>query len=147
VPVHWIRRVLVMRGVLTARATMLGSRAPLQTRPRPVHQNNVIQVSVLECPDSARSKPAFRITGYCRLNGCASFPASELGEVCRNDASCINAETWSETPAYCAGPAGVPATCGGGSAFCYSLNSASTGFSPTCASGKCGEQRTCQTAG
>jgi hypothetical protein len=76
---------------------------------------------------------------FCRQGSCAAFPTSNLGKACSSDSVCIGAETYSDVPAYCAGPPGAPATCGGGSAFCYTLDGQFTGFSPTCASGKSGD--------
>lgn len=75
------------------------------------------------------------LLGYCRVGSCASFPASTLGEECSVDAACINAETFGETPAYCAGVIGTQTTCGGGSASCLTLQGGFTGPSPVCASG------------
>ncbi|KAI5449131.1 hypothetical protein NCC49_005269 [Naganishia albida] len=76
-------------------------------------------------------------TGYCRNGGCASFPGSTLGQACASDANCIGSETYGAVAASCAGTPGTQPTCGGASAFCYTLAGSFTGESPVCASNIC----------
>ncbi|GHJ88016.1 hypothetical protein NliqN6_4418 [Naganishia liquefaciens] len=71
---------------------------------------------------------------FCRNNFCASTPTANLGEACFQDNQCVNAETWNDNPAYCAGN---PRICGGGSARCYSDSGFESGSSSVCASGYC----------
>jgi hypothetical protein len=125
-----------MRTALTELATIKASLVSATTTTRRlVLPRNVLPVRL---SPSSRIQPIEREcsprTGYCRNGGCASFPGSTLGQACSSDASCVGVETYSETPAACAGIAGTQATCGGAGAFCYTIAGQFTGESPVCAS-------------
>lgn len=127
-----IRLALAMDAASMGRVTM--SASPVQAAMERKLARPLSVLPVRPFPSRQSHGSCLLRLGYCRNGGCASFPGSTLGQACASDANCIGSETYGEVAASCAGTPGIQPTCGGASAFCYTLAGSFTGESPVCAS-------------